>query len=162
MSSIAAKAQEFVGKFVRNIPALDTGGRGATTTFAQRGIGDVLLTFENEVPLTIQEFGDDQFEIVVPSLSVRANNPVALADKFAAKNGNTALAQAYLQFQFSDAAQEIYARNNIRPSNEKILQKYAGRFPSLNLFTVEAAFGGWDNAQKVHFADGGTYDQITR
>lgn len=155
------KAREFVQRLVSNVPVLDTGGRGATTTFVQRRIGDVLLTFENEVRLTLQEFPDEKFEVIIPSLSIRADNPVALVDKVAAKKGNTALATAYLKFQFSEAAQDIYARNNLRPGDEKILQKYADRFPNLKLFTVDEAFGGWAQAQKTHFADGGTYDQIS-
>lgn len=155
------KARDFVARLLANVPVLDTGGRGATTTFVQRRIGDVLLTFENEVRLTQQEFPAEGFEVVIPSLSVRADNPVALVDKVAAKKGNTAVAQAYLQFQFSEAAQDIYARNDLRPTDDRILKKYASRFPALNLFTVDEAFGGWAQAHKTHFADGGTYDQIS-
>ncbi len=155
-----AKAKDFVGALFGNVPVLDTGGRGATTTFAQRGIGDVLLTFENEVRLIKEEFGNDKFEIIVPSLTVRADNPVSLVDKYADKHGNRARAQAYLDFQFSEAGQEIFAANDIRPSDEKVLSKHSDKFPKLQLFSVSEAFGSWPQAQKVHFADGGIFDQI--
>jgi sulfate/thiosulfate-binding protein len=155
-----AKAKDFVGALFRNVPVLDTGGRGATTTFAQRGIGDVLLTFENEVKLIQQEFGADKYEIVIPSLSVRADNPVSIVDKFATKHGNKARAQAWLDFHFSEAGQEIFAANDLRPSDEKVLSKHSNRFPKLQLFSVTEAFGGWPQAQKTHFADGGLFDQI--
>ncbi|TAJ55707.1 MAG: sulfate ABC transporter substrate-binding protein [Nevskiaceae bacterium] len=155
-----ASAKDFLTRLFANVPVLDTGGRGATTTFAQRGIGDVLLTFENEVRLIKDELGPDKFEVVVPSLTVRADNPVAVVEKNAARKGNAAAARAYLEFHYSDVGQEIFARNDLRPSNEAILKKYAANLPPLNLFTVEQAFGSWSNAQKVHFADGGVFDQI--
>jgi sulfate/thiosulfate-binding protein len=152
-------ARTFVGDLFRNVPVLDTGGRGATTTFAQRGIGDVLLTFENEVKLIKEEMGD-KFEVVVPSLTVRADNPVAVIDKVAAKKGTTKVARAYIDFHYSDKGQEIFANNDIRPVNDAILKKYAARFPNLNVFEVDQAFGSWTKAQATHFADGGTFDQI--
>lgn len=152
-------ARAFTASLFHNVPVLDTGGRGATTTFAQRGIGDVLLTFENEVRLIKDEFGD-KFEVVIPSLTVRADNPVAVIEKVAAKKGTTKLAKAYLDFHYSDKGQEIFANNDIRPVNEAILKKYAASFPALNVFDVDKAFGGWPKAQATHFADGGTFDQI--
>lgn len=151
-----AKARAFVAAFLRNVPVFDTGGRGATTTFVQRGIGDVLLTFENELVLLQKEFGADQFDIVVPSLSIRADNPVAIVDKVAAKKGNTALARAYLEYHYSDAGQEIIARNGLRPSDEKVLARHASEFPALKLFSVD----DWAATYARHFADGGIYDQI--
>ncbi|TXH02825.1 MAG: sulfate ABC transporter substrate-binding protein [Nevskiaceae bacterium] len=154
-----AAARDFVTRLFRHVPVLDTGGRGATTTFAHRGIGDVLLTFENEVRLIQSELGD-RFEVVVPSLTVRADNPVAVVEKVAAKKGTTRVAQAYLAFHYSDAGQELFANNDIRPVNDAILKKYASRFPPLNTFDVDQAFGGWARAQAVHFADGGIFDQI--
>lgn len=155
-----ASAKAFVQALFANVPVLDTGGRGATTTFAQRGIGDVLLTFENEVRLIKDELGPDQFEVVVPSLTVRADNPVAVVEKNAQRKGNAAAARAYLQFHYTDSGQEIFAKNDLRPINDAILAKYAATLPPLKLFTVEQAFGSWTNAQKVHFADGGQFDQI--
>lgn len=153
-------ARAFVTSLFKNVPVLDTGGRGATTTFAQRGIGDVLLTFENEVRLIKDELGPDKFDVVIPSLTVRADNPIAVVDKIAAKKGTTKIARAYIDFHYSDKGQEVFAENDIRPSNEAILKKYASRFPAINVFNVEQAFGSWDKAQAVHFADGGTFDQI--
>jgi sulfate transport system substrate-binding protein len=153
-------AREFVAQLFRNVPVLDTGGRGATTTFAQRGIGDVLLTFENEVRLIKEELGADKFDVVVPSLTVRADNPVAVVQKVADRKGHAKLARAYLDYHYTDAAQEIFAQNDIRPSNEAVLRKHFRRFPAVALFSVEQAFGGWPQAQKVHFNDGGVFDQI--
>ncbi|HEX4895912.1 MAG TPA: sulfate ABC transporter substrate-binding protein [Solimonas sp.] len=155
-----ARAREFVSTLLRNVPVLDTGGRGATTTFAQRGVGDVLLTFENEVKLIVQEFGADRFEVVVPSLTVRADNPVAVVDRNASRKGSSRAAEAYLRFHFSPEGQEILARNGLRPSDEAILRRHAAQFPAVNLFTIDEAFGGWTQAQKTHFADGGSFDQI--
>lgn len=153
-------AQAFVASLFRNVPVLDTGGRGATTTFAQRNIGDVLLTFENEVRLIKDELGSDKFEVIVPSLTVRADNPVAVVEKVASKKGNAKLARAYLDFHYSEKGQEIFSNNDIRPVSEVVLKKYAARFPALNVFNVEQAFGSWNKAQTTHFADGGTFDQI--
>ena len=155
-----AKAKAFVTKLFANVPVLDTGGRGATTTFAQRGIGDVLLTFENEVHLTIREFAKDGFEAVVPSVSILAENPVAVVDKVAAKHGTTEVATAYLQFLYSPEAQEIAAKHFVRPSDPAVLAKHGERFPALELVTVDAVFGGFAKAQATHFADGGVFDQI--
>ena len=152
-------ARAFVKKLLANVPILDTGGRGATTTFSQRGIGDVLLTFENEIALIRAELGDG-FEVVVPSLSIRADNPVAVVEKFAAKRGRGELARAYLDFHYSREGQEIFARNAIRPSDPAVLAQHAARFPALNLFTVDDAFGSWPQAQAAHFADGGSFDQV--
>jgi len=155
-----AAGQVYVRKLLANVPVLDTGGRGATTTFVQRGIGDVLLTFENEIGLLRAELGAADYEVIIPSLTVRADNPVARVDKVAAKHGNTALATAYLQFHFAPAAQEIFARNYLRPTDAQVLQRHAATFPPLNTFRVEEAFGSWPAAQARHFANGGTFDQI--
>ena len=153
-------AAAFEKALFANVPVLDTGGRGATTTFAQRGVGDVLLTFENEVRLIREEFGADQFEIVVPSITVRADNPVSLVDKVADKKGTTAAGRAYLEFHFGPQGQELFAKHGIRPADEATLKRHAAEFPALNLFTVDEAFGGWSKAQSVHFADGGSFDRI--
>ncbi|WP_428309512.1 sulfate ABC transporter substrate-binding protein [Hydrocarboniphaga sp.] len=152
-------AQAFVTELLGHVPVLDTGGRGATTTFSQRGIGDVLLTFENEVALLKAELGD-KVETVLPSLTVRADNPIALVQKVAAKKGNTDRARAYLDFHFTPQAQEIFAHNDLRPVDEAILAKYPDRFPQLNIFRVEDVYGSWAKAQKQHFADGASFDQI--
>ncbi|THD05689.1 thiosulfate transporter subunit [Panacagrimonas perspica] len=149
----------FVKKLLGNVPILDTGGRGATTTFSQREIGDVLLTFENEVTLIRQELGD-KFEVVVPSLTVRADNPVAVVQKYADKHGNAKLARAYLEFHYTPEGQAIFAKNALRPSDPAVLAQYASTFPALNVFTVESAFGSWPKAQADHFADGGSFDKI--
>lgn len=154
-----AAAQRFVKQLLGNVPILDTGGRGASTTFAQRGIGDVLLTFENEVALIRAELGD-AFEVVVPSLTVRADNPVAVVQKFAGKHGNADRALAYLAFHYTAEAQAIFARNDLRPSDPAVLAQNAARFPALKVFTVDEAFGGWARAQAAHFADGGSFDQL--
>ena len=156
-----AKARDFVGKLFRNVPVLDTGGRGATTTFVQRGIGDALLTFENEVQLIKNELGGSDFEVVYPSVSVLVEAPVAVVDKYADKHGTRATAQAYLEYLYSDEGQELAAKHYYRPRNEKVFAKYAAeRFPNIALFSVDDAFGGWAKAQKTHFDDGGTFDQI--
>jgi sulfate/thiosulfate-binding protein len=155
-----AAGQAYVTSLFANVPVLDTGGRGATTTFLQRGIGDVLLTFENEIALLRAELGASDYEVVVPSLTVRADNPVAVVDRVAARNGTTALANAYLQFHYSNAGQEIFASNYLRPADEAVLRRHAARFPALNTFTVESAFGSWAEAQRKHFADGGVFDSI--
>jgi sulfate transport system substrate-binding protein len=156
-----AKAREFVGKLVKNIPVLDAGGRGATTTFVQRGIGDALLTFENEVQLIKNELGGADFEVVYPSVSILVEAPVAVVDKYVDKHGTRATAQAYLEYLYSDAGQELAAKHYYRPRNEKVFAKYAAeRFPKIALFSVDDTFGGWAKAQKTHFDDGGTFDQI--
>lgn len=154
------RARAFVAKLFANVPVLDTGGRGATTSFAQRDIGDVLLTFENEIQLIRKELGADRFERVVPSLTVRADNPVAVVDRYAGKKGHEKVARAYLDFHFSAAGQDILARNDLRPVDETVLQRYSDRFPAVEAFSVDSAFGGWARAQATHFADGGLFDQI--
>jgi len=154
-----ASARDFVRRLYQNVPVLDSGSRGATTTFAERGIGDVLIAWENEAFLASKELGADKVEIVVPSSSILAEPPVAVVDKNAAKHGTTAVAQAYLQYLYSDVGQNIAARNFYRPTNPAIAAKYGNLFPKLKLYTI-ADFGGWTNAQNTHFADGGTFDQI--
>jgi len=156
----AAQAADYVTKLFSAVPVFDGGGRGATTTFAQRAIGDVLLTFENEVFLIKKEFGENNFDIVYPPVSILAENPVALVDRVVDKKGTRAVAQAYLEFLFSEAGQELAAKHNFRPRNEKVAARYAATFRKLNLFTVDEVFGGWKKAQKDHFDDGGQYDRI--
>jgi len=154
------KAREFVTKLFKNVPVLDTGGRGATTTFAQRGIGDALLTFESEVFLIEKELGPDQFEVIYPSSSILAENPVSLVDKYVDKHKTRAVSQAYLEYLYSEEGQEIAAHNHLRPRLESVSAKHAKEFPKLELFTIDEVFGGWKQAQKVHFSDGGVFDQI--
>ena len=155
-----AKAKAFVAKLYKNVPVLDSGARGSTTTFAQRGLGDVLLSWENEAHLDLKEFGADKFEIVYPSESILAEPPVAVVDKIAAKHGTSEVAKAYLNYLYTDEGQEIEARNFYRPRNEKVAAKYASQFPKITLFTIDQLFGGWQKAQAKHFADGGMFDQI--
>lgn len=157
-----ASARAFVGKLFRNVPVLDSGARGATTTFVQRGQGDVLIAWENEAFLAVNELGKDRFEIVVPSLSILAEPPVALVDKVVDRKGTRVVAQEYLKYLYSQEGQEIAAQNYYRPSDRKVAAKYAKLFPKLRLVTVDQTFGGWTRAQKTHFADGGTFDQIYR
>ncbi len=157
-----AKAREFVGKLFKSVPVLDSGARGSTTTFAQRGIGDVLLTWENEAFLAVREFGKDKVEIVIPSRSILAEPPVAIVDKVVDKHGTRAAAQAYLEFLYSPQAQEIAARHHYRPRLETISVRYAKQFGEVKLFTIDDVFGGWQKAQKAHFADRGVFDQIYR
>lgn len=154
------KAKDFVTRLFKNVAVLDAGARGSTTTFAQRGIGDVLLSWENEAHLALREFGNDKFEIVYPSESILAEPPVAVVDKYAAKHGTTEVANAYLNYLYTDEGQEIAARNYYRPRNEKTAAKYASQFPKLTLFTIDQTFGGWQKAQKKHFDDGGVFDQL--
>lgn len=155
-----ASAKEFVTKILKNVPVLDSGARGATTTFVERGIGDVLLAWENEAILAIKELGPDKFEIVAPSLSILAEPPVAVVDKVVDKRGTRAVAEAYLNYLYTDEGQEIAAQNYYRPISEKVAKEYAAQFPKVKLFTIDEAFGGWAKAQKTHFADGGSFDQI--
>ncbi|HEY4541335.1 MAG TPA: sulfate ABC transporter substrate-binding protein [Noviherbaspirillum sp.] len=155
-----ASAREFVRKIFANVPVLDSGARGATTTFVERGIGDVLLAWENEAILAIKELGPDKFEIVAPSLSILAQPPVAVVDKVVDKRGTRKVAQAYLEYLYTDEGQEIAARHHYRPVVEKIAKKYEAQFPKVKLFTVDDVFGGWAKAQKTHFSDGGSFDQI--
>jgi sulfate/thiosulfate transport system substrate-binding protein len=153
------KAKAFVAQLLKNVPVLDSGARGATTTFVQRGIGDVLLSWENEAYLALQE-QPDKVQIVVPSISILAEPPVAVVDKVVQKKGTRAVAEAYLQYLYSPEGQEIAARNHYRPRDPKIAEKYASTFATIKLLTIDQAFGGWTVAQKTHFADGGTFDQI--
>ncbi|MDD2668499.1 sulfate ABC transporter substrate-binding protein [Zoogloea sp.] len=155
-----AGARDFVTKLFANVPVLDGGGRGATTTFTQRDIGDVLITFENEAVLIDQEVGGDKFDVVYPSLSIEAAAPVAVVNKVVNKRGTRKVAEAYLNFLFAPEGQEIIAKHHFRPRDPAVLKKYASRFPTVKTFTVEQKLGGWDAVQKVHFADGGVYDQI--
>ncbi len=156
------KAREFVGKLFKNAAVLDTGGRAATTTFAQRGIGDVLLTFENEVYLIKNDatLGGDKLQTVIPSLSIEADAPVAMVEKNLAAHGTREVAEAYLQNLYTPGAQEIAAKNFYRPVDREVLAKHADLFKPIETFGVESVFGGWAKAQKVHFADGGVFDQI--
>lgn len=155
-----AKAREFVKKLFANVPVLDAGGRGATTTFSQRGIGDVLLTFENEVVLAVKELGPNAVEAVVPSTSVLAENPVVWVDKVVNKKGTTKVAKAYLEYLYSPTGQKLAAKYNFRPTDVALLAKYGDQFPAIKLFSVPEVFGSWASAQKTHFSDGGTFDQI--
>jgi sulfate transport system substrate-binding protein len=157
-----AKAQDFVLALYKNVPVLDTGARGSTNTFVQREIGDVLLAWENEAFLALDEIGRDKVEIVAPSLSILAEPPVAVVDKVAEKRGTKALAKAYLNYLFTSEGQEIAAKNYYRPRNVDVLKKYAKQFPGIKLITIDEAFGGWQKAQKTHFEDGGVFDQITK
>jgi sulfate/thiosulfate transport system substrate-binding protein len=155
-----AKAKDFVARLYKNVAVLDSGSRGATTTFVERGIGDVLIAWENEAFLSVKELGPDKVEIVVPSLSILAEPPVAVVDKIVDKHGTRAVAEAYLQYLYSPEGQEIAARNFYRPRSEAVAKKYASFFPTVKLVTIDEVFGGWQNAQKTHFADGGIFDQI--
>jgi sulfate transport system substrate-binding protein len=154
-------ARTFVAQLYKNVPVLDSGARGSTTTFVQRRIGDVLLTWENEAYLAVRE-SKGQVEIVVPSLSILAEPPVAIVDKVVDKKGTRAAAQAYLQFLYSPEGQEIAARHHYRPRDPAVAATYAGRFAAVKLFSIDEAFGGWQSAQQAHFADGGTFDRIYR
>jgi len=155
-----ATAQEFVGKLYRNVPVLDSGARGSTTTFVQRGIGDVLLAWENEAYLSIKEFGEGKFDIVYPPSSILAEPPVSVVDKVVDKRGTREVATAYLEYLYSPEGQEIAARNFYRPTDAKVAAKYAKQFPKITLFSIDEVFGGWTKAQKTHFSDGGVFDQI--
>ena len=155
----AARAREQVAKMFANVPVFDGGGRAATTTFAQRGIGDALVTFESEVDLILEEFGRD-FELVYPPRTVLAENPVSVVDKVVDRKGTRKQAEAYLAWLYSDEGQEIAARHGLRPRNPKVLAAHAKSFPAVSTFTVDEVFGSWKQAQKTHFEDGGTFDQI--
>ena len=154
-----AKARDFVTKVFRNVPVLDSGARGSTVTFVQRGIGDVLLAWENEARLALAE-AKSPVEIVVPSLSILAEPPVAVVDGVVSRKGTQALAEAYLSYLYSPEGQEIAAKHYYRPTDPQVAAKHAASFPKLNLFSIEQVFGGWQQAQKKHFADGGMFDQI--
>jgi sulfate transport system substrate-binding protein len=155
-----ARARDFVTRLYRQVPVLDTGSRGSTITFVERGIGDVLLAWENEALLAVNQLGKGKFEIVTPGVSVLAEPPVAVVDKVAAKHGTTAVARAYLEYLYSPEGQEIAARNYYRPRQPAVAARHAVQFPHLQMFTVDQMFGGWTKAQKTHFADGGIFDQI--
>lgn len=155
-----AKAKDFVAKLYKNVPVLDSGARGSTTTFVERGIGDVLLAWENEAVLATKELGEGKFEIIAPSQSILAEPPVAVVDTVAKKRGTTEVAKAYLDYLYTPAGQELAAKNYYRPRNAEIEAKYAKQFPKVKLFTLNSLFGDWRKAQKTHFADSGTFDQI--
>ena len=155
-----AQARDRVAKLLANVPVLDGGGRGATTTFTQRGIGDVLVTFENEAELIENEFGKGLFDVVYPSVTIEAEAPVALNDKVITKRGSQALAKAYLDFLYSPEAQEIIAKHNLRPRNPEVAKRHAQRFGNVKTFSVDSLLGGWSKAAKTHFADGCVYDQL--
>lgn len=155
-----AKAKEFVGGLFKNVPVLDSGARGSTTTFVERGIGDVLLAWENEAFLSLKEFGPDKFEIVIPSISILAEPPVTVVDKVADKRGTREVAQAYLEYLYTEEGQQIAAKNFYRPRLEAVAKAHESQFPKINLLEIDKDFGGWAEAQKKHFADGGVFDQI--
>jgi sulfate/thiosulfate transport system substrate-binding protein len=154
------KARSFVTELFGHVPVLDSGARGSTNTFVQNGIGDVLLAWENEAMLAVQELGPDRFEIVVPSISILAEPPVSVVDKVVDRKGTREVAEAYLEYLYTEQAQEMAARHYYRPRMESVAQRYAGTFPHVETFTVDEAFGGWDAAQAAHFGDGGVFDQI--
>jgi sulfate/thiosulfate-binding protein len=156
----ADKAKQFVGDIYKNVPVLDTGARGSTVTFVERGVGDVLLAWENEAFLAQREFGKDKFEIVSPPLSILAEPPVAIVDAVADKKGTRAVAGAYLKYWYSKEGQEIAARNSYRPRDPEIAKKYEASFAKVELFTIDDVFGGWAKAQQEHFSEGGIFDQI--
>jgi sulfate/thiosulfate-binding protein len=156
----ADKARQFVGDIYKNVPVLDTGARGSTVTFVERGVGDVLLAWENEAFLALKEFGKDKFEIVSPPLSILAEPPVSVVDAVADKKGTRAVAEAYLKYWYTREGQEIAARNSYRPRDPEVAQKYEASFAKVELFTVDDVFGGWTKAQKDHFSEGGVFDQI--
>ncbi|PZU52414.1 MAG: sulfate transporter subunit [Thauera sp.] len=156
-----ATAKDFVRKLFANVKVLDSGARGSTTTFVERGIGDVLIAWENEAYLAVKELGPDKFEIVTPSLSILAEPPVSVVDKVVDKRGTRAVATAYLEYLYSPEGQEIAAKNYYRPIDPKVAAKYAKTFAPVKLFTIDDEFGGWTKAQKTHFADGGVFDQIS-
>ena len=155
-----AKAKDYISKLYANVPVLDSGARGATVSFAERGLGDVLLSWENEAGLVAKEFGLDKFEVVIPKQSILAEPPVAVVDKVVEKHGTRKVAEAYLEYLYSPEGQEIAAKNFYRPTDAKVAKKYAKQFPKIKLFTIDEVFGGWTKAQKEHFADGGVFDQI--
>jgi len=155
-----AKAKEYITKFLKNVPVLDSGARGATISFARRGLGDVLVGWENDSYLALKEFGEDKFDIVYPPISILAEPPVTIVDKNVDKHGTRKVAEEYLNYLYSPAAQEIAAQNFYRPRNEEVAKKYAEKFKQIPLFTVDELFGGWSKAQATHFADGGVFDQV--
>jgi sulfate transport system substrate-binding protein len=156
-----AKIRDFITRLFKNVPVLDTGARGSTTTFVQRGIGDVLISWENEAFLAIKEYGADKFEIIVPSLSILAEPPVTWVDRVVKKRGTESVAKAYLDFLYTPEGQTIAAKNFYRPRLAEVAGKFKSQFPEINLITIDGAFGGWKNAHQVHFAEGGVFDQIS-
>jgi len=159
-SGSEAQAKEFVRKLYANVPVLDSGARGATTTFAERGIGDVLIAWENEAYLALKELGKDKVEIVVPTVSILAEPPVSLVDKVVDKKGTRAVAQAYLEYWYTPEGQEVAARNFYRPTLDSVAKKHENQFEKVTLFQLKDYFGDWQKAQKAHFADGGSFDEI--
>ncbi len=155
-----SKAKEFISKFFKNVPVLDTGARGATTTFAQRQIGDVLVTWENEAFLALEEFPDDGYEIITPSISILAEPPIAIVDKNVDKRQSREISEAYLKYLYSDEGQRLAAKHHFRPTNEAIAVEYKSTFTTVELFTIDQIFGGWSNSHKTHFQDGAVFDQI--
>lgn len=155
-----SKVKEFVTNIYNNVPVLDSGARGSTTTFVERGVGDVLISWENEAFLALKEYGADKFEVVIPTFSILAEPPVAVVDKVVDKRGTRQIAEAYLEYLYSEEGQEIAAKHFYRPTNSKVAEKYVSQFPKVELFKIDEAFGGWKNAHKSHFADGATFDQI--
>jgi sulfate/thiosulfate transport system substrate-binding protein len=155
-----AKAKDLVTRIFKNVPVLDSGARGSTTTFVERGIGDVFISWENEALLAVKELGKDKFEIVYPSVSILAEPPVTVVDKVVDKRGTRAVAQAYLDYLYTEEGQKVAAKHYYRPRLASVATQYTEQFPKVNLFTIDEVFGGWEKAQKTHFADGGTFDQI--
>jgi sulfate/thiosulfate transport system substrate-binding protein len=155
-----SKAKEFVTALYKNVPVLDSGARGSTTTFVERGIGDAFISWENEAFLAVNELVRDKFEIVVPSMSILAEPPVTVVDKVVDRRGTRAIAQAYLEYLYTPEGQEIAAKHYYRPRLAAVAKKYAGNFPKVKLFTIDEVFGGWSKTQKAHFDDGGVFDQI--
>ena len=155
-----AAARDFITRLYKNVPVLDAGARGSTTTFVERGIGDVLIAWENEALLSVKQLGPDKFDIVIPSVSILAEPPVAVNETVAQKHGTTKVARAYLEFLYTEAAQALGAKHYYRPTGPKSLAKFGGQFPKVQQFTIDKVFGGWAKAQKTHFSDGGVFDQI--
>ena len=155
-----AKAKEFVGNVFKNVPVLDSGARGSTTTFAERGIGDVLIAWENEALLAVNQLGKGRLEVVIPSISIMAEPPVAVIDRIADKKKTRAIAEEYLKFLYSPEAQALIAKHHFRPSDKSVMAKNKQQFRDTKLFTIQQVFGGWQKAQQIHFADGGTFDHI--
>lgn len=155
-----AKARQYVESLFKNVPVLDAGGRAATTTFMQRNIGDVLVTFENEAEMVAREFGRGSFDVIYPTVSILAESPVSVVDKVVDKKGTRKVAEDYLKFLWSPEGQEIAAQNYLRPRNAQVLAKYSKQFPTIKTFTVEETFGSWKKAMDTHFKDGGVFDQI--
>jgi sulfate transport system substrate-binding protein len=155
-----AKAKDLVTRIFKNVPVLDSGARGSTTTFVERGIGDVFISWENEALLAVKELGKDKFEIILPSVSILAEPPVTVVDKVVDKHGTRAVAQAYLEYLYTEEGQKIAAKHYYRPRLAAVVAQYTEQFPKVNLFTIDEVFGSWQRAQQTHFADGGTFDQI--